>query len=236
MRTVSLRNPSRPFSFHHSCTGLSVIPRPFVADVRGYYRKLGLDPNCSLDDVRRRGRELAKQHHPDMGGEVEKFLEIQEILSTLLTPSARMAYDRLTPFDLFMTRSELEEIVRRARVAGDTRSVEEIFEDAGVRVVSVEEQNPESDSCQTPVGQYPSYYVEDGVAESEELFERLMEWHDMVLLAAIEVGWQRTIRVGIAVDEGFEIEWRWGEPVFWMGENSTPMKEFAGGLVATAML
>lgn len=38
--------------------------------------KFGLPPDSSQDEVKKKFRELAKKHHPDLGGDSGKFIEI----------------------------------------------------------------------------------------------------------------------------------------------------------------
>jgi DnaJ-domain-containing protein 1 len=44
---------------------------------------LGLEPTAELTEAQRRFRELAMQHHPDRGGDDERFREIQEAIAIL---------------------------------------------------------------------------------------------------------------------------------------------------------
>jgi hypothetical protein len=45
---------------------------------------LGLPPSASDEDIRARFRELAKRHHPDVGGEHEKMIELLDTYHRLL--------------------------------------------------------------------------------------------------------------------------------------------------------
>lgn len=40
--------------------------------------QIGVDWPCTLEDVKRRGRELFKKHHPDFGGDHAKFIITHE--------------------------------------------------------------------------------------------------------------------------------------------------------------
>ena len=57
-----------------------------MTQLRDPYAVLGLPRGASLDDVKRAYRRLAKQHHPDSGGErtLERFLEIQAAYEQLV--------------------------------------------------------------------------------------------------------------------------------------------------------
>ena len=44
----------------------------------------GLAPGASMDDIKKRFRELAKKHHPDHGGSDEKMIEILDAYNRLL--------------------------------------------------------------------------------------------------------------------------------------------------------
>lgn len=42
-----------------------------------WWQVLGVSRNATEDEIRKAGRRLAKIHHPDVGGDPERFLEIQ---------------------------------------------------------------------------------------------------------------------------------------------------------------
>lgn len=53
------------------------------------YQTLGLKPGASMDDVKTAYRNLAKQHHPDKGGDPEKFKEINNAFERISNPNAK---------------------------------------------------------------------------------------------------------------------------------------------------
>jgi DnaJ-class molecular chaperone len=61
--------------------------------VKDYYGILGVDKSASADDIKKAYRRLASQHHPDKGGNTEKFQEIEEAYRTLGDPQKRAEYD-----------------------------------------------------------------------------------------------------------------------------------------------
>jgi curved DNA-binding protein len=61
--------------------------------VKDYYQTLGVDRTSSDEDIKRAYRRLASQHHPDKGGDKERFQEIQEAYSVLSDPGQRHLYD-----------------------------------------------------------------------------------------------------------------------------------------------
>jgi DnaJ family protein A protein 2 len=58
-----------------------------------YYELLGVDKASSAEDIRRAYRKLALQHHPDKGGDAERFQLIGEAYAVLSDPEKRRVYD-----------------------------------------------------------------------------------------------------------------------------------------------
>lgn len=61
--------------------------------MKNYYEILGVKTSASQDEIKRAYRKLASQHHPDKGGDTQKFQEIQEAYAVLSDDQKRAAYD-----------------------------------------------------------------------------------------------------------------------------------------------
>lgn len=61
---------------------------------KDYYNILGVDKNASQDEIKAAFRKKAHEHHPDKGGDAEKFKEINEANQVLGNPEKRQQYDR----------------------------------------------------------------------------------------------------------------------------------------------
>jgi DnaJ-class molecular chaperone len=57
------------------------------------YDELELPRNCTPDEIKQKYRTLAQIHHPDKGGDEEKFKRIKEAYETLSDPIKRSHYD-----------------------------------------------------------------------------------------------------------------------------------------------
>jgi DnaJ-class molecular chaperone len=62
-----------------------------------YYSTLGVPKGASDDDIKKAYRKLAMQHHPDRGGNQNKFQQIQEAYDTLGDAAKRQQYDNPAP-------------------------------------------------------------------------------------------------------------------------------------------
>lgn len=57
------------------------------------YETLGIDKSADTDEIRQAYKRLAKEHHPDRGGDAEKFKKIQEAHEVLTDENKRRMYD-----------------------------------------------------------------------------------------------------------------------------------------------
>jgi molecular chaperone DnaJ len=57
------------------------------------YDTLGVPKNASAEDVKKAYRKLAREHHPDQGGDETRFKEIQGAYDVLSDPEKRKQYD-----------------------------------------------------------------------------------------------------------------------------------------------
>ena len=61
---------------------------------KNLYEELGLKKNATKSEIKSSYRSLVKKHHPDAGGEKERFLAIQNAWETLNDPIKKQQYDR----------------------------------------------------------------------------------------------------------------------------------------------
>lgn len=64
------------------------------ADTQKLYDILGVPKNASEADIKKAFKKLALKHHPDKGGDVEKFKEISGAAEILSDPEKRKVYDQ----------------------------------------------------------------------------------------------------------------------------------------------
>ena len=63
-----------------------------------HYSTLGVSQDATPDEIKRAFRKLASQHHPDKGGDTQRFQEIQAAYDVLGDPEKRRQYDNPNPF------------------------------------------------------------------------------------------------------------------------------------------
>jgi molecular chaperone DnaJ len=62
-----------------------------------HYATLGVSKTATFDEIKRAFRKLASQHHPDKGGDTQKFQAIQQAYATLGDEQKRAEYDNPRP-------------------------------------------------------------------------------------------------------------------------------------------
>jgi curved DNA-binding protein len=67
--------------------------------MKNYYDILGVDEKATSADITKAFKDLAKKHHPDRGGDKDKFQEINEAHDTLKNSQKRHDYDTMRKFD-----------------------------------------------------------------------------------------------------------------------------------------
>merc|ERR1719254_432598 len=64
------------------------------ADTTKFYTLLDVDKNASEAEIKKAYRKLAVKHHPDKGGDPEKFKEITRAYEVLSDSDKRSKYDK----------------------------------------------------------------------------------------------------------------------------------------------
>ena len=66
--------------------------------MKNYYDMLDISESASNKEIKQAFKKLAKEHHPDRGGDTTKFKEANEAYDTLKNPSKKQEYDTLRKY------------------------------------------------------------------------------------------------------------------------------------------
>jgi curved DNA-binding protein CbpA len=59
-----------------------------------YYKILKINKDATLTEIKRAYRDLARQNHPDKGGDIEKMKDLNEAYEILRDDKKKDEYDR----------------------------------------------------------------------------------------------------------------------------------------------
>lgn len=92
-----------------------------------HYETLGIQKSATPDEIKKAYRKLASEHHPDKGGDTQKFQEIQSAYEVLSDPQKRQMYDNPQQNQRSVHASDLDEIMQMMRRAHQMHSTPEIM-------------------------------------------------------------------------------------------------------------
>src|SRR5881296_144896 len=126
-RTARRRSVTPDYVVDRAAVLLATIEERRRTDL---YRILGVPPLSSGETLREHWLELAKRHHPDVGGDGARFRQAQQAYEILRDPARRAAYERfwlraLGPFERVAPREDLPPLELAATVRAPRRPVVE---------------------------------------------------------------------------------------------------------------
>ena len=65
-----------------------------MANKPDYYKTLGVSKNATAEEIKKAYRKLARENHPDVGGDEEKLKDINEAYEVLSDDKKRQLYDQ----------------------------------------------------------------------------------------------------------------------------------------------
>jgi len=107
-RTARRRGVTPEYVIDRAIVLLATIEERRRSDL---YRILGVPGLASAETIRQRWLELAKQHHPDAGGDGARFRQAKQAYEALRDPARRAEYERfwvraLGPFERVASRDD----------------------------------------------------------------------------------------------------------------------------------
>ena len=74
------------------------------------YKTLGVSSKASPEAIKKAHRKLVQKHHPDAGGDAERFMEIDRAFKVLFDADRRKAYDETGQVDAKSILSEMDDV------------------------------------------------------------------------------------------------------------------------------
>ena len=148
-----------------------------------YYEILNVAPDANEGEIKKAYRILAVTHHPDHGGNPQKFSEVNEAYRALTNPEKRTAYNLSINAD---KKSDREEIFRRNmneayRMAEEQRreKVERDFERHSFGLIRNHRimlgKVDKAKGVETLTQRYKELCEESGISPDESFFIKTLE-------------------------------------------------------------
>jgi len=67
------------------------------------YELLGIPNDCKDSEIKKAYGKLAKQHHPDRGGDADKFIQLQRAYALINNPRQRALHDGMREYEAHRT-------------------------------------------------------------------------------------------------------------------------------------
>jgi molecular chaperone DnaJ len=115
--------------------------------MKDYYKILGVTKESTQDEIKKAYRKLAKETHPDKGGDAEKFKDISEAYDILSDPKKKEKYDNPTSQQFGSMFDYMNRYGQNIRVGSDLHlnvklTLEELF-----MGIAKEFSYPREESC-----------------------------------------------------------------------------------------
>jgi molecular chaperone DnaJ len=145
---------------------------------KDYYEVLGVNKNATPDEIKKAYRNQSKIHHPDKGGDTDKFKEISEAYEHLSDPNKKAKYDQFGHSDGYSQPNhgfDFESFFGKKEMVGNNINIilkltlEEIFE--GINKKYTYKRQVSCDVCSGEGGHNPiTCNVCNGSGRTEKFF------------------------------------------------------------------
>ena len=83
--------------------------------LKNLYVVLGVSEDATSSEIKKSYRSLSLVHHPDKGGSIEKFQELNDAYESLSDPKTRAAYDEMLKAIRLQLENGYSELLKQRR-------------------------------------------------------------------------------------------------------------------------
>lgn len=198
--------------------------------MQNFYQTLECPPNSTPDELRKAWRKKCREHHPDLGGDAQKFLEVMHAYKMLTDPSYLQRMKQEQPRDLTFRIQIAVDFLEAFYGTRIVLNYNRIYLDGTFEQIRDHQVEPLSITCDIPAGSTNGLEqlvkgkgMVCGSAVGDAIVRITVKRHNRYSVSGIDVLCDEEVPLDIMLKGGeITVDTLWGHKVIWIPPGTRP--------------